>query len=154
MDLTQDELAIFVSIYYYPIWERVDIMPQRPSERLPVIKSLLSYKLISEALRERRPRLAPGAYHWFLDITGKGRVFFNGLSDVERVHACGDAGLFHLMEELMDLLSREHLPPFLSSEIAFVRDCALARLNKINKINRLNKLSSPGERCFAKYLTW
>jgi len=136
MGLTHDELAMLASIYYYPIYERA--APSRPSSYNAVVRSLVEYGLVAESWEKCEPfgpkksTGVPSISHcWVLRATEKGTRFFESLSTFDRAVASRNAGLFHTMGKLIELLPAYRLPFFLSSELQFVRECASNRLAEL-----------------------
>jgi len=136
MDLTRDELAMLASVYYYPIYE--SLLPSvRPSKHHSVIKSLVGHGLVFERLEKRdlgeRPTQASEvSLCWVVRATEKGMQFFESLSTFDKAVASGNAGLFHTMGKLIELLPAHRLPFFLSSELQFVQECASKRLAELS----------------------
>lgn len=134
MDLTSDELAMLASVYYYPIYESE--RPVRPSKYRAVVKSLVERGLVFEILEGRDPgersTWDPAAGDcWVVRAAEKGKQFFESLSTFDRAIASRNAGLFHAMGKLIELLPMDRLPFFLSAEVPFVQECASKRLAEL-----------------------
>lgn len=137
MDLTRDELAMLASVYYYPIHERAS--PMRHSSYNAIVRPLVEYGLVAELWEKCEPfgpKQLTGVprltQYWVLRVTEKGKGFFESLSTFDRAIASRNAGLFHTMGKLIELLPIDRLPFFLSAEVPFVQERASKRLAELS----------------------